>query len=110
MKSSIFLKGETIYANRTILDTYGYDIIDELKATPAMKRYTPESHADFLIRREKRQQGVDTWSEYDISIVRKDGEVRHLHVFRKDILWGGEKQFQVLYNDIGKLSIPVEDS
>ncbi|MCX5829947.1 MAG: PAS domain S-box protein [Deltaproteobacteria bacterium] len=96
----VTVEGETIYANRAILDIYGYDSIEDLKTTPVEKRYTPESHADFLIRREQRRQGVDVPSEYTIDIIRKDGEVRHLYVFRKEIIWDGERQFQVLYNDI----------
>jgi two-component sensor histidine kinase len=32
--------------------------------------------------------------------VRKNGEVRHLQVFRKEILWNGERQFQTIYQDI----------
>ena len=76
-------EGETIYANRAILDIYGYDSIEELKTTPVEKRYTPESYAEYQIRREKRKRGDDVPSEYEISIVRKDGEVRHLQVFRK---------------------------
>ncbi|MCK9363788.1 MAG: PAS domain S-box protein [Syntrophales bacterium] len=93
-------EGKTIYANRAILDIYGYDSREDLETTPVEKRYTPESHADFLIRREKRQQGVDVPSEYTINIIRKDGEVRHLLVLRREVLWDGERQFQVLYNDI----------
>jgi PAS domain-containing protein len=52
-------EGETIYANRAILNIYGYDSIEELKTSPSKKRYTPESHTDFLIRRKKRRQGVE---------------------------------------------------
>jgi len=92
--------GETIYANRAILNIYGYDNIEELETTPIVKRYTPESFAGFKIRREKRKRGDDDPFEYDISIVRKDGEIRHLQVFRKETLWNGERQFQILYNDI----------
>ena len=98
----VTLEGDTIYANRVILDIYGYDSIEELRTTPLKKRYTPESFAEFQIRREKRKRGDHKPSEYDISIVRKDGEVRHLHVFRKEVLWNGERQFQVLYNDVTK--------
>ncbi|MBU2262261.1 MAG: PAS domain S-box protein [Proteobacteria bacterium] len=93
-------EGETIYANQAILDMYGYDSIDELKTTPLKKRYTPESYAEFQKRMEKRKQGDYVPSEYEVSIVRKDGEVRHLQVFRKEILWNGEEQFQVIYQDI----------
>jgi PAS domain S-box-containing protein len=96
----VTIEGETIYANRAILNIYGYDSIDDLKTTPAKNRYTPESYAEFQIRREIRKQGDYDPSEYEISIVRRDGEVRHLRVVRKDILWDSERQFQVIYQDI----------
>ncbi len=32
--------------------------------------------------------------------MRKDGQVRHLSVSRGEVLWNGEKQFQVVYQDI----------
>jgi HD-GYP domain-containing protein (c-di-GMP phosphodiesterase class II) len=32
--------------------------------------------------------------------VRKNGEIRHLQVFRKEIFWNGKKQSQVIYQDI----------
>jgi PAS domain S-box-containing protein len=94
------LKGETIYANKAILNIYGYDSIDELKNTPLAKRYTPQSHAEFQIRKEKRLRGEFGPSEYEINIVRKNGEVRHVYVFRKEIFWNGKKQSQVIYQDI----------
>lgn len=98
----VTIKGETLYANQTILDIYGYESIEELKKTPAEKRYTPESYAEFQIRRGKRKLGEDLPSEYEISIVRKDRKIRHLQVFRKEVLWDGERQFQVIYQDITK--------
>jgi PAS domain S-box-containing protein len=93
-------EGETIYANRAILGIYGYDSIEELNTTPIQKRYTRESYDEFRIRREKRRQGVDVPSEYTIGIIRKNGDVRHLRVYRKEILWDDERQFQVIYQDI----------
>ena len=92
--------GETIYANRAILDIYGYESVEELKATPIKNRYTPESYAEYQVRKYKRQRGDFGPSEYDINIVRKTGEIRHLHVFRKQIFWSGIKQFHVIYQDI----------
>ncbi len=93
-------EGETLYANRTILDMYGYDSVEELKMTPRQKSYTPESYAEHQVRKEKRERGEYVPSNYEISIVRKNGEIRHLEVFRKEVLWNGKTQFQVLYNDI----------
>jgi PAS domain S-box-containing protein len=94
------IEGETIYANRAILNIYGYDSIEELKKTPIKERYTPESYAKFELRKEKRLRGEFGPSEYEISIVRKNGEIIHLHVFRKEIFWNGKKQSQVIYQDI----------
>jgi PAS domain S-box-containing protein len=96
----VTIEGETIYANRTILNIYGYDSMEDLITTPVKTRYTPESFAEHQIRKEKRKRGDNAPSEYTISIIRKDGETRYLQVFRKEILWDGERQFQVLYNDI----------
>jgi len=93
-------EGETVYANRAILAFYDYESIEELKMVPVEKRYTKKSYAEFKIRDEKRRKGVYVPSEYTVDIVRKDGEVRNLQVFRKETLWNGEKQFQIIYQDV----------
>ncbi len=93
-------EGELLYANRAILDMHGFDSIEELKATPAKKRYTPESYAEYLQRKEKRQRGERHPSQYEASIVCKDGEIRHLLVFRKEVLWNGTRQVQLMHEDI----------
>jgi PAS domain S-box-containing protein len=93
-------EGETLYANQAALDIYGYDSIEEMRETPLKNRYTPESYAAFQIRKGKRKRGEFGPSEYEISIVRKNGEIRQLHVFRKETIWNGTKQFQVIYHDI----------
>ena len=52
------------------------------------------------MRKEERQRGEYVPSNYEIGIVRKDGEIRHLLVFRKEVTWDGKRQFQVIYQDI----------
>ena len=96
----VTVEGETLYANRAILDFYGYDSFEELKATPVEKRYTRESFAGFQIRREKRKRGDYNPSEYEISIIRKDSKIGYLQVYRREILWNGERQYQAVYQDI----------
>jgi len=91
---------ETIYVNQAMLDIYGYDSVEEMKRMSVKERYTPQSYAEYEIRREKRERGEFDPSQYEISIVRKNGEVRHLQVFRKEILWNGVKQAQIIYQDI----------
>jgi len=93
-------KGETLYANQAILDIYGYSSVEELRTIPAEKRLTPESYAERMIRVEKWGQGEYSPSQYEESIVRKDGEIRRLQVFRKEILWNSARRIQVIYHDI----------
>jgi PAS domain S-box-containing protein len=99
-KRIVSAEGETIYVNPALLELYGYESIEELKTTPVAQRYTPESYAEFRIRREKRRQGIEEASEYGIEIIRKNGDIRHLQVIRKETLWDGEPQFQAIYQDI----------
>lgn len=93
-------EGELLYANQAILDIYGYSNVEELKATPTKQRYTPQSYAAYQARKEKRKLGKPIPFNYEIHIVRRDSEVRHLAVLRKEVLWDGKKQFQSLYQDI----------
>jgi PAS domain S-box-containing protein/putative nucleotidyltransferase with HDIG domain len=93
-------EGETLYANRATLDIFKYDSIEEWQTTQAVKRYTEQSYAEFKVRREKRCLGENDSSEYGIDIVRKDGTVRNLQVWRKRILWNGNEHYQVIYHDI----------
>jgi PAS domain S-box-containing protein len=94
--------GETIYANEAILNIYGYKTIEELNKTPVKDRYTPDSYVNYQARKTLRDERKESPSEYEISIVRKNDEIRHLEVFRKEITWNGKKQFQVVYHDITK--------
>ena len=94
------IDGKTLYANQEILNIYGYDSFEELASIPHKKRYTPECYAEYKIRQEKRRRGEYVPSHYEISIIRKDGKIRNLEVFRKQVLWNGEMQFQALYTDI----------
>ena len=93
-------EGELLYANQAILDIYGYGSVEELKTTPVKARYTPESYAEHQKRNRRRRLVKPVSPNYEISIVRKDGEIRHLLVHRKSVLWGGEMRYQSLYEDI----------
>jgi len=93
-------EGKLLYANQAILDIYGYSSVEELKAVPTKQRYTPESYAGHQERIKRRNLGKPAPPNYEISIVRKDGEIRHLVASRKEVMWGGETQFQAIYQDI----------
>ncbi|MFC2041106.1 PAS domain S-box protein [Chloroflexota bacterium] len=92
--------GELLYANKATLDIYGYSSVEELRTTPTEERYTPQSYAEHQERAELRRLGKPVPSNYEISIVRKDGEIKYLSVARKEVIWSGETQFQSVYQDI----------
>jgi diguanylate cyclase (GGDEF)-like protein/PAS domain S-box-containing protein len=92
--------GKTVYANRALLDMWGYSGVEELEAVPKQQRYTPQTYAEHLERMEKRRRGEAVPLSYDTGIVRSDGEVRILSVSRGELLWNGEKQFQIVSQDI----------
>ncbi|MDP2744590.1 MAG: PAS domain S-box protein, partial [Dehalococcoidia bacterium] len=92
--------GMTVYANRLFLDLFGCDSLEEFNATPPEKRYTPESYGKYKQRKERRKRDDFVPPGYEISIVRKNGESRHLEVFLKELLWNGEPHFQHLCHDV----------
>ena len=93
-------EGETIYANKALLDIYGYKTLEEFNSMPVWQRYTPESYEEFKKRRELRDRGQFGPTEYEISIYDRRGNVHNLQVFRKEILWNKQRRFQVIYRDI----------
>jgi len=96
----ITAEGELLYANQAILDLYGYSSFEELKNTPAKQRYTPGSYAEHRRRAEDRKLDKPVPDDYEIGSIRKDGEVRYLQVFRREVTWNGETQFETIYQDI----------
>ena len=93
-------EGQTLYANRAFLDIYGYSSVAEMDSIPYQNRHTPETFAAHQVRVSKRKLGEPGTSSYEIDIVRKNGDIRRLLINRGEVLWNGERQFQVLCQDI----------
>ncbi|MFC2056866.1 PAS domain S-box protein [Chloroflexota bacterium] len=98
----ISVEGEILYANKALIDLYGYSSLEELKSTPREKSFTPQSYAEHQERRRKRRLGKPASDRFESDIVRKDGEVRHLSVVRGEVFWDGETRLQLICRDITK--------
>jgi PAS domain S-box-containing protein len=98
--SIITRDGRLVYANRTFLNLYGYNSVDELKNVPLSKRYTPESYKRRLERKEMVKRALPIPKSYEISIIRKDGEIRNLQVTWENVLWDGQPRVQMIYQDV----------
>lgn len=93
-------EGKTLYANSAFLSLYGYDTIAGFESSSSESRYTTESYRAHEERKEKRRKGEYVEPEYDIEIIRTDGERRCVHVYRKKIFWSGVLQSLAIYQDI----------
>jgi PAS domain S-box-containing protein len=93
-------EGDLLYANQAILDIYGYSNFEELKNTPIKQRFTPESYVEHQKRAKERKRGKPVPENYEIGIIRNDGEVRYLQVFHRAVIWNGKIEFQSIYQDI----------
>ena len=91
---------DTLYVNQAFLNMFGYENTEELRASPPLKHYTPESYADFLLRMEKQRGGKPRPDSVEIDIIRKDGTIRNLRLSTRELIWNGKQQFQNLYIDI----------
>ena len=95
----VSVDGETIYANKAFLDIFEFNKLEEFTSTPAINRYTPESYSQRQERKEKRNNGIEIF-DYEVSIIRKNAEIRHIKVSRKEVLWNGNKHYQLINIDI----------
>ncbi|MEI6748830.1 MAG: histidine kinase dimerization/phospho-acceptor domain-containing protein [Bacteroidota bacterium] len=95
----VSVKGKTIYANKSFLDICGFNSLEEYSGADIKNLYTPESYTQHLERKKSRNNGQDIF-EYEISIVNNSGEIKHVKVSSKEVLWNGIKHFQVINQDI----------
>ncbi len=95
----VSVKGKTIYANKALLDIYEFNSLQEFTSTPAINRYHPESYAQHQERKEKRKNGYETL-DYEISIICRNAEIRHVKIFKKEVLWNHIIHFLVINQDI----------
>ncbi len=97
----VSVDGDTVYANRAFLDIYEFNSLEEFTSSPAINRYITESYVQHQERKKKRKNGEEE-SDYEISIICKNKEIRHIKVSRKEVLWNGVQHFQVINLNITK--------
>ena len=94
-------EAKELYANKAFFsDIYGYSSLEELVSVPFEERLTAESLAFFKAQIEQVKQKGFVPDEHEVSIIRKDGEVRYLLLSVAQVLWNGSPQLQMAYLDI----------
>lgn len=93
-------KGQTLYVNKALLSVYGFSSLEEFNQTSVEKRYTEESLSLHQQRKQKRKKGEYVDPEYEIDVLRNDGQIRHVVVLRKTVSWSDTPQTLIIYQDI----------
>jgi len=91
---------EILYANKAILDLYGFKNIKEMRNTSLAERYTPETVIEVKERIAQREIGVPMPPKYIAEIINRGGETRSLEAFTREVVWDGLSRFQIIYNDV----------
>jgi len=92
--------GETLYANRALLNMFGYASVNELRAIPMAERHSDYRYYDHELKPGHQARGHSFADTYEVSIIRKDGEIRHLRVYQREVRWAGEARYQAIYEDV----------
>ena len=92
-----------LYVNQVFLDIFGFKNIDEVSRTSLQDCYTPEEHARYLQRKEKRERGETVPDKQAVEIVDTNGVIHVIKVYLKEVLWDGKQQRQLIYQDITEL-------
>jgi PAS domain S-box-containing protein len=93
-------EGKTIYVNQALLDIFGYADLNEYNNVPNIKRYTPKGYSEHRDRVNKLEKGEPLEPQYDIEVLNKKGEIRHLSASRSEVLWDSIRRYQVIYRDV----------
>ncbi|MFA4859363.1 PAS domain S-box protein [Methanoregula sp.] len=91
---------QVLYANRTLLEMYGYDSFEEFEKIPVLDHLTRESRIRSIDLMKRFARGETLESELVQDIIRKDGAVRTLSFNVTPVEFNGEKCEQLTFLDI----------
>jgi PAS domain S-box-containing protein len=91
---------QVLYANRLLLELFGYSDLDELLSVPLIDLVAQSSRAAVLDRLEKSAQGVPYDPTFVCDFRRKDGSVRTIEISVAPYQWKGRPCRFSLFRDI----------
>lgn len=89
-----------VAANRALLDTFGYDTLEEFRQVPIAEHVAPEFRSLIRERMRKRERGGPLPARYEYAIVRKDGKSRDLEISTTEVLIDKERHVLSTFRDI----------
>ena len=89
-----------VAANRALLDTFGYDTLEEFRQVPITGHVAPEFRSLIRERMRKRERGEPLPARYEYTIVRKEGKSRDLEISTTEVLIDKERHVLSTFRDI----------
>ncbi len=91
--------GFFIFANRSLLEIFGYTDMEEFYRTPLIRHLLPSSGADYQNHLKEKDNTGGT-RHYQYRIKRKDGQVRVVEITSSEIILKGEIYKQSTFLDV----------
>ena len=93
-------ENQVIYANKTLLDIFGYETLEEFLAKPLLEHVAPESQSTIQEFLRKSMNGEPYEKKFAYKIMRKDGEKRDIEISTDHVRIGNEVYTQSTFRDI----------
>jgi PAS domain S-box-containing protein len=93
-------ENKIIFANTALLNIWGYDDLDEFASKSLLDHVTPSSRERIADRMKKVAQGKTLAADFELDILRKDGEIRTLNATSSWVKLGGETYTQTVFQDV----------
>lgn len=91
---------EILYANKAILNIYGFSTIDELRQMPPEILVMPDSVASVVSKLSSGKKHSGVPDNYEIEISDKNGQNRSIEVKTNIVSWNSGTKLVQFYNDI----------
>lgn len=94
--------GTRLMVNQALVGMLGYGSTEEFLAQPARTHLPPGHKRSDISHRDLEESGNDFPDNREVNLVRKDGTILPVHIFRRLLIWNGQKAIQRTYIDISE--------
>ncbi len=97
---AITQRDRILAANRAVLDTFGFETLEEFTREPLLNYVAPAHRKSMQERMRRREKGDPAGSRLECSIVRKDGETRDLEISTTEVVIAEKKHMLSTFHDV----------
>ncbi|MGD1044148.1 MAG: PAS domain S-box protein [Bacteroidota bacterium] len=102
-------ENQIIYANKALLEIFGYNDFEEFRAKPLLYHVAPESQVKIREMLKNAKEGKSYEKRFSYKIIRRDGEIRDLEITTDHVKIGNDLYTQSTFRDITERKI-AEDA